>query len=186
MQDPTSEFPPPPLPEQEHLNCPRCNSSNTKFCYYNNYNLSQPRFFCKDCRRYWTKGGSLRNIPVGGATRKNAKRSKRLTRRVAEPPSPSSSSPTPTAQMEPGTTSHDPTRVYGLEADQGRKFPGSFSSLLAANSQFGSMFDGLSSSGSDLKMLNSGMEMEVEERGDGSSNGWPDLAIYTPRSSRFH
>ncbi|KAF3512186.1 hypothetical protein F2Q69_00009993, partial [Brassica cretica] len=61
----------PELPEQEQLNCPRCASPNTKFCYYNNYNLSQPRHFCKNCRRYWTKGGSLRNIPVGGGTRKN-------------------------------------------------------------------------------------------------------------------
>ncbi|XP_052203371.1 dof zinc finger protein DOF3.5-like [Diospyros lotus] len=46
--------------------CPRCASSNTKFCYYNNYSLSQPRYFCKGCRRYWTKGGSLRNVPIGG------------------------------------------------------------------------------------------------------------------------
>ncbi|KAF1865118.1 hypothetical protein Lal_00004492 [Lupinus albus] len=53
------------------LNCPRCNSTNTKFCYYNNYNLSQPRYFCKTCRRYWTEGGSLRNVPVGGGSRKN-------------------------------------------------------------------------------------------------------------------
>ncbi|CAK9141122.1 unnamed protein product, partial [Ilex paraguariensis] len=45
--------------------CPRCGSSNTKFCYYNNYSLTQPRYFCKSCRRYWTKGGSLRNVPVG-------------------------------------------------------------------------------------------------------------------------
>ncbi|KAJ0250373.1 Dof zinc finger protein [Hirschfeldia incana] len=63
------------LPEQEQLKCPRCDSPNTKFCYYNNYNLSQPRHYCKNCRRYWTKGGSLRNIPVGGGSRKNAKRS---------------------------------------------------------------------------------------------------------------
>ncbi|XP_051139648.1 dof zinc finger protein DOF1.2 [Andrographis paniculata] len=52
-------------------NCPRCASSNTKFCYYNNYSLSQPRYFCKGCRRYWTKGGSLRNVPVGGGCRKS-------------------------------------------------------------------------------------------------------------------
>ncbi|KAK8951605.1 Dof zinc finger protein DOF3.5 [Platanthera zijinensis] len=52
-------------------NCPRCESSNTKFCYYNNYSLTQPRYFCKGCRRYWTKGGSLRNVPVGGGCRKN-------------------------------------------------------------------------------------------------------------------
>jgi hypothetical protein len=27
--------------------CPRCNSEDTKFCYYNNYNIKQPRYFCK-------------------------------------------------------------------------------------------------------------------------------------------
>jgi len=55
------------------LKCPRCNSFNTKFCYYNNYNLSQPRHFCKNCRRYWTKGGVLRNVPIGGCSRKSKK-----------------------------------------------------------------------------------------------------------------
>ncbi|XP_027368851.1 dof zinc finger protein DOF5.6-like [Abrus precatorius] len=61
-------------PPQEHaLKCPRCESTHTKFCYYNNYSLSQPRYFCKTCRRYWTKGGTLRNIPVGGGCRKNKK-----------------------------------------------------------------------------------------------------------------
>ncbi|KAG9149697.1 hypothetical protein Leryth_012421 [Lithospermum erythrorhizon] len=54
----------------EHLECPRCFSSNTKFCYYNNYNKSQPRHFCKSCKRHWTKGGTLRNVPLGGG-RKN-------------------------------------------------------------------------------------------------------------------
>ncbi|KAK9109010.1 hypothetical protein Sjap_017070 [Stephania japonica] len=57
--------------EQQNLRCPRCDSSNTKFCYYNNYNLTQPRHFCKTCRRYWTKGGALRNVPIGGGCRKN-------------------------------------------------------------------------------------------------------------------
>uniref|UniRef100_A0A6N2N3Z6 Dof zinc finger protein n=1 Tax=Salix viminalis TaxID=40686 RepID=A0A6N2N3Z6_SALVM len=65
-----------PVPErkarpQEQVNCPRCNSTNTKFCYYNNYSFTQPRYFCKACRRYWTEGGSLRNVPVGGGSRKN-------------------------------------------------------------------------------------------------------------------
>ncbi|XP_011087020.2 dof zinc finger protein DOF5.8-like [Sesamum indicum] len=60
-----------PLKQQsEPLNCPRCGSTNTKFCYYNNYNKSQPRHFCKSCKRHWTKGGTLRNVPVGGG-RKN-------------------------------------------------------------------------------------------------------------------
>ncbi|KAK8489178.1 hypothetical protein V6N13_025043 [Hibiscus sabdariffa] len=52
-------------------NCPRCGYSHTKFCYYNNYSLTPPRYFCKGCRRYWTKGGSLRNVPVGGGCHKN-------------------------------------------------------------------------------------------------------------------
>ncbi|KAI3953071.1 hypothetical protein MKW98_020266 [Papaver atlanticum] len=63
-----------PQPEQQ-LKCPRCDSSNTKFCYFNNYSLTQPRHFCKTCRRYWTRGGALRNVPVGGGCRRN-KRSK--------------------------------------------------------------------------------------------------------------
>ncbi|KAK4776868.1 hypothetical protein SAY86_005556 [Trapa natans] len=59
-----------PHPETA-LKCPRCESINTKFCYYNNYSLLQPRYFCKTCRRYWTRGGSLRNVPVGGGYRKS-------------------------------------------------------------------------------------------------------------------
>ncbi|KAK1433666.1 hypothetical protein QVD17_10580 [Tagetes erecta] len=61
------------------LKCPRCGCLNTKFCYYNNYNLSQPRFFCKGCRRYWTKGGVLRNVPVGGGTRKTKRSNHNIT-----------------------------------------------------------------------------------------------------------
>ncbi|CAA0820256.1 Cyclic dof factor 2 [Striga hermonthica] len=53
------------------LPCPRCNSMDTKFCYFNNYNVNQPRHFCKNCQRYWTAGGSMRNVPVGAGRRKN-------------------------------------------------------------------------------------------------------------------
>ncbi|KMT05268.1 hypothetical protein BVRB_7g174070 [Beta vulgaris subsp. vulgaris] len=63
------------LPPVAPLKCPRCESTITKFCYYNNYNLSQPRHFCKSCRRYWTQGGALRNVPVGGGCRRSTKRS---------------------------------------------------------------------------------------------------------------
>lgn len=65
---------PPPEPA---LKCPRCDSTNTKFCYFNNYSLTQPRHFCKTCRRYWTRGGALRNVPVGGGCRRNNKKNKR-------------------------------------------------------------------------------------------------------------
>ncbi|KAL0798995.1 hypothetical protein Bca101_054170 [Brassica carinata] len=53
------------------LPCPRCDSADTKFCYYNNYNVSQPRHFCRNCQRYWTSGGSMRTVPVGSGRRKN-------------------------------------------------------------------------------------------------------------------
>nr|QEE59945.1 DOF domain protein [Betula platyphylla]QEE59950.1 DOF domain class transcription factor [Betula platyphylla] len=53
------------------LPCPRCKSMDTKFCYYNNYNVHQPRHFCKSCQRYWTAGGTMRNVPVGAGRRKN-------------------------------------------------------------------------------------------------------------------
>ncbi|KAJ4701828.1 Dof zinc finger protein like [Melia azedarach] len=87
-QNPMSTHPPPKITDS--LPCPRCDSTSTKFCYYNNYNLSQPRHFCKSCRRYWTQGGTLRNIPVGGGTRKNSKR----TRTTSSSSSCSSSSAT--------------------------------------------------------------------------------------------
>ncbi|KAL1550669.1 dof zinc finger protein DOF4.6-like [Salvia divinorum] len=77
-----------PRPQKEQpLSCPRCKSTNTKFCYYNNYSLSQPRYFCKSCRRYWTEGGTLRNVPVGGSSRKN-KRSSSSSKKLTPHPSP--------------------------------------------------------------------------------------------------
>ncbi|KAI5073706.1 hypothetical protein GOP47_0011719 [Adiantum capillus-veneris] len=66
---------------EQAMKCPRCDSPNTKFCYYNNYSLTQPRHFCKNCRRYWTQGGSLRNVPIGGGCRKN----KRVKQRALDP-----------------------------------------------------------------------------------------------------
>ncbi|KAB2078150.1 hypothetical protein ES319_A06G142100v1 [Gossypium barbadense] len=54
----------------EIIPCPRCRSMETKFCYFNNYNVNQPRHFCKGCQRYWTAGGALRNVPVGAGRRK--------------------------------------------------------------------------------------------------------------------
>lgn len=99
-----------PQPEAG-LNCPRCDSTNTKFCYFNNYSLTQPRHFCKACRRYWTRGGALRSVPVGGGYRKN-KRSKSnsgssksqvsgLNKSTSVSPSPSSCShfPQPSPQF---------------------------------------------------------------------------------------
>uniref|UniRef100_J3MU14 Dof zinc finger protein n=1 Tax=Oryza brachyantha TaxID=4533 RepID=J3MU14_ORYBR len=105
--------------------CPRCESRETKFCYYNNYNTSQPRHFCKCCRRYWTKGGTLRNVPVGGGTRKKpstsspssssssaasaAKRQKPSKKRRVTP-----TEPTETSVLTP--TAADSTKTETTEA----------------------------------------------------------------------
>lgn len=64
----------PKLPPPENpVDCPRCTSKDTKFCYYNNHNIKQPRYYCKGCQRYWTEGGVLRNVPVGSGRRKSSK-----------------------------------------------------------------------------------------------------------------
>ncbi|KAI4344003.1 hypothetical protein L6164_011281 [Bauhinia variegata] len=109
------------LRQQHHQNhqalkCPRCDSLNTKFCYYNNYNLSQPRHFCKSCRRYWTKGGVLRNVPVGGGCRKS-KRSKPKNSSASE----TSSAPAPVPPSQPSeqerkSNSHSSSESSSLTA----------------------------------------------------------------------
>ncbi|KAI3832792.1 hypothetical protein MKW98_002338 [Papaver atlanticum] len=81
------------LPQPEiQLKCPRCDSANTKFCYFNNYSLTQPRHFCKTCRRYWTRGGALRNVPVGGGCRRNKRPSKSSSKSQATTSASSTSS----------------------------------------------------------------------------------------------
>ncbi|XP_022724130.1 dof zinc finger protein DOF2.4-like [Durio zibethinus] len=87
--------------QTEPLKCPRCDSTNTKFCYYNNYNKSQPRYLCKTCKRHWTEGGTLRNVPVGGG-RKN-KRLKTSNSNTAAT-TPASTSTTSTAIKSPTTS----------------------------------------------------------------------------------
>ncbi|CAD5197174.1 unnamed protein product [Musa acuminata subsp. malaccensis] len=109
-------------PHPEHaLQCPRCASTNTKFCYYNNYSLSQPRYFCKGCRRYWTQGGSLRNVPVGGGCRKT-KRSSSSSSKKAAPflvPSPLSHDPSDdlTSLQKPL-----PMKQFGSDHENGHNF----------------------------------------------------------------
>ncbi|XP_047051705.1 dof zinc finger protein MNB1A-like [Lolium rigidum] len=90
--------------------CPRCESRDTKFCYYNNYNTSQPRHYCRSCRRYWTKGGSLRNVPVGGGSRKTASSSSSSSSAAASPKPAKNSKrrrvalASPELETEPSTT----------------------------------------------------------------------------------
>ncbi|RDX97360.1 Cyclic dof factor 2, partial [Mucuna pruriens] len=77
------------------LPCPRCNSMDTKFCYYNNYNVNQPRHFCKNCQRYWTAGGAMRSVPVGAGRRKNKNFSSHCQTTVPEAALPNSQSDFP-------------------------------------------------------------------------------------------
>ncbi|KAJ4703508.1 Dof zinc finger protein like [Melia azedarach] len=105
-----------PPQQQQPLKCPRCDSSNTKFCYYNNYSLSQPRHFCKACKRYWTRGGTLRNVPVGGGCRKN-KRVKRPASSIDGSSSTPSANPNPPTQPQidiSSTSNHINPLFYGL------------------------------------------------------------------------
>jgi hypothetical protein len=106
-----------PLPEPGTLRCPRCDSTNTKFCYFNNYSLSQPRHFCKACRRYWTRGGALRNVPVGGGCRRNTKRSsKKSSSRGQQQGGASSSSSTTSTSTTATTTTATATTTSSAAA----------------------------------------------------------------------
>ncbi|KAL1332399.1 hypothetical protein HN51_061212 [Arachis hypogaea] len=123
----------PPPAEQEHLLCPPCDSTNTKFCNYNNYKFSQPRHFCKSCRRYWTHGGTLRDIPVGGGSRKNAKCSRIV---------PSASTATTSSSVGAAVTSVSSVTPLTMVPVAGNNHPGapvqfggSFTSLLSNTQQ---------------------------------------------------
>ncbi|KAL6878220.1 hypothetical protein ACP4OV_012390 [Aristida adscensionis] len=74
-----------PRPEPG-LQCPRCMSTDTKFCYFNNYSLSQPRYFCRTCRRFWTKGGVVRDLPFNnGARRRRLSKRNQITKSTSSP-----------------------------------------------------------------------------------------------------
>ncbi|GAV57912.1 zf-Dof domain-containing protein [Cephalotus follicularis] len=102
-----------PQPEVA-LKCPRCESTNTKFCYFNNYSLSQPRHFCKTCRRYWTRGGALRNVPVGGGCRRNKKSKSNSSKSQAA---------TESSQMEASSPSNLPSEILGHLPPQTPQLP---------------------------------------------------------------
>ncbi|KAF7026529.1 hypothetical protein CFC21_038640 [Triticum aestivum] len=118
------------------LNCPRCESTNTKFCYFNNYSLTQPRHFCRSCSRYWTRGGVLRNVPVGGGYRRHAKR--RAKPKVVSATSRAStvgkSSVTP-------TMSSSTTYATGTDISPPRLQYPIFGSTPSHDSQFSGIFD---------------------------------------------
>ncbi|KAL5565404.1 hypothetical protein UlMin_028568 [Ulmus minor] len=93
----------PQFPKQKQLKCPHCESTNTKFCYYN-YNISQPHHLCKNCQRYWTKGSALRNISVGGGSWMNTKRSSNPKRSSSSSATSNSSSTTHNPNLQPEPT----------------------------------------------------------------------------------
>ncbi|KAK7327858.1 hypothetical protein VNO77_21951 [Canavalia gladiata] len=161
------------MQQQQSLKCPRCDSSNTKFCYYNNYSLSQPRHFCKACKRYWTRGGTLRNVPVGGGCRKNKRLKRPITIDTAASSS-SSSAPTPSySQSQPhidtaSTSNHINPLFYALHANSADHltlpFPTRFNSRI-------------STSGYDLQLNNAlglGFSSQImsNEATDNNNNGY--------------
>ncbi|XP_073008890.1 dof zinc finger protein DOF5.7-like [Typha latifolia] len=115
-------------PEQG-LKCPRCDSPNTKFCYYNNYSLSQPRHFCKTCRRYWTRGGVLRNVPVGGGCRKNKKSKSPASSRIAFNPIETFAAPPPPAAAMASTC------AFGFNGNTHSSIASSIESLSSVNQE---------------------------------------------------
>ncbi|GER46954.1 Dof zinc finger protein [Striga asiatica] len=176
----------PVRPEPERLTCPRCESTDTKFCYFNNYHYTQPRHFCKTCKRYWTRGGNLRNIPVGGTPKKASKR-----------PAAAASSgkrQAPAAPPEAGDAGGGggigvaaamrvpppppPERMFGSAG-------GSLASVVAGAVGFGGgrqMGDWGAGPSGDVPVE----FLEVGYEDDGvwfDGGGWPDLSMYPPGSN---
>ncbi|XP_027180024.1 dof zinc finger protein DOF5.7-like [Coffea eugenioides] len=129
-------------PQEQALQCPRCDSQNTKFCYYNNYSLTQPRHFCKTCRRYWTKGGALRNVPIGGGSRKN-KKSKPPSRLTVDPKDANMTSDIGGLKFFHGLTPAMDFQLGGIT---------SFSRVLTNHSSPTSIYNQLSSSFGDISI----------------------------------
>uniref|UniRef100_A0A453E627 Dof zinc finger protein n=1 Tax=Aegilops tauschii subsp. strangulata TaxID=200361 RepID=A0A453E627_AEGTS len=179
--------------------CPRCESTDTKFCYYNNYNLSQPRHFCKGCRRYWTRGGALRNVPVGGGTRKPNGSPAAVRPAPVVPLSVSAPAPLPLPLLPPPPQPQPQPQQYELTflppslsaVDPDRRLldlGGSFSSLLAPpapllpNFATSFMFGG---AGAGMAMAHAHVPA-LPQQAPGVSQalpdgfwgmGWPDLSI---------
>ncbi|KAK4745423.1 hypothetical protein SAY87_011735 [Trapa incisa] len=143
--------------EANQLNCPRCNSTNTKFCYYNNYSLSQPRYFCKTCRRYWTQGGSLRNVPVGGGSRKNKRPSSSSKKSTISNPNitpPASSFIQPANPQNPSSIQgHDLNLAYEMSPATLPHNPSNFIALNGPPPANDSIGNGFSSSGLFMSSL---------------------------------
>ncbi|TKY71721.1 Dof zinc finger protein DOF5.3 [Spatholobus suberectus] len=119
-------------PPQQPQKCPRCDSLNTKFCYYNNYSLSQPRYFCKTCRRYWTQGGTLRNVPVGGGCRKGKRAKSTNSSSAAENSSSRSSLPQQQPREAAVQTQRPPFSTVAMAKDP--------SSVVASPSSIGPFY----------------------------------------------
>ncbi|PHT45912.1 Dof zinc finger protein DOF1.7 [Capsicum baccatum] len=204
MQDPSSLIYSqikPQFPDQEVLKCPRCDSINTKFCYYNNYNLSQPRHFCKNCKRYWTKGGILRNIPVGGSSRKNSKRSSSSSSCSKQSLRTSSLSPSSAQNEKIEVFTTPPVTAFDQESPI-LDANGPFGPFLVSNgSEIGNLLEGLNPNGpnysgsddaaaqSENNTTRDDEYLDVQKGEDSNcwnvnTNSWADLAIYTP-GSRF-
>ncbi|KAM5558551.1 hypothetical protein ABKV19_020310 [Rosa sericea] len=56
----------------QKLQCPRCESNNTKFSVLKAKRISAPRYHCKNCKMEWTLGGEIRKpIVLGGVSRRD-------------------------------------------------------------------------------------------------------------------
>ncbi|KAL4201314.1 hypothetical protein AMTRI_Chr02g215410 [Amborella trichopoda] len=134
------------------LKCPRCDSFDTKFWYYNNYSILQPRHYCRTCCRSWTNGGTLRNVPVGSSSRKRNKPAEMTMNTtsaqletILSQPAPTTYSIAPPAGFGSSFYSFEQGNGYDGTSDQGmlpQQFMGSESQSHAMNfvGQFGSGF----------------------------------------------
>ncbi|GKC02883.1 DOF zinc finger protein DOF1.7-like protein [Tanacetum coccineum] len=135
---------------------------------------------------YWTKGGTLRNIPVGGATRKITKPKPKKQHVVTSSTSTSAPVQNNNPQVEMKVEHDQHVHVHGHE----EVFNGFGSLLMGVGPMggFGSLLmDGLGDGGDvaseEVLIRNPNVGENGGAAGGDEMNGWPELSIFTPGSS---
>ncbi|KAL4366305.1 hypothetical protein GQ457_05G029230 [Hibiscus cannabinus] len=173
--------------QQPPQKCPRCDSINTKFCYYNNYSLSQPRYFCKSCRRYWTQGGTIRNVPVGGGCRKG-KRSK-VSSSSENPRSPPPQIPPRQQQQQQQTLFPGGGFLSSLAAIQSMNQQQPFNQSISFGSSNLCLLQGYSvpsSFGTQVQQHQPSQQPQFLQMGDGDENGLNMYPLDHPEGNSWH
>ncbi|KAI3703486.1 hypothetical protein L1987_73599 [Smallanthus sonchifolius] len=106
--------------------CPKCDSTNTKFCWFHNYNLSQPVHFCNTCTKYWTRSVSKKN---NRSSSSSSSSSNSVSKTLPSVVVPSASTTVPYLIPRIHDDHHWKDRVFGSNVSEFPQEPNSYADL---------------------------------------------------------